>query len=69
MITSDLIGDVARVVQAGQGAVITGLTADSRAVKQGNLFAALPGSKTDGLSFVPRRSWSAPVRSRRCRRM
>ena len=32
---------------------ITGLTADSRAVKPGMLFAALPGSKLDGSDFVP----------------
>jgi UDP-N-acetylmuramoyl-L-alanyl-D-glutamate--2,6-diaminopimelate ligase len=32
---------------------ITGVTADSRAVKPGFLFAALPGSKVDGRSFIP----------------
>ncbi len=32
---------------------IHGLTADSRAVKPGYLFAALPGAKADGLAFVP----------------
>ena len=31
---------------------ITGLTADSRAVKPGFLFAALPGVKADGRSFI-----------------
>ena len=31
---------------------ITGLTADSRAVRPGNLFAALAGSKTDGARFI-----------------
>ena len=31
---------------------ITGLTADSRAVKPGFLFAALPGSNVDGRSFI-----------------
>ncbi len=31
---------------------ITGLTADSRAVQPGFLFAALPGSKTDGRRFI-----------------
>ena len=31
---------------------ITGLTADSRAVKPGFLFAALPGTKTDGRQFI-----------------
>lgn len=32
---------------------IVGVTADSRRVKPGFLFAALPGSKVDGQSFVP----------------
>jgi UDP-N-acetylmuramoyl-L-alanyl-D-glutamate--2,6-diaminopimelate ligase len=32
---------------------IAGLTADSRAVRPGWLFAALPGAKADGRSFVP----------------
>ncbi len=34
------------------GIEITGLTADSRAVAPGMLFAALPGSKVDGARFV-----------------
>lgn len=32
---------------------ITGVTADSRKVRPGALFAALPGSKADGRSFIP----------------
>ncbi len=31
----------------------TGLTSDSRKVEAGYLFAALPGSKTDGARFLP----------------
>lgn len=51
---NDLIGGHARIVQAGPGALgITGLALDSRGVAAGNLFAALPGAKVDGLSFVP----------------
>jgi len=34
--------------------VIAGVTADSRKVTPGFLFAALPGSKVDGYDFVPR---------------
>jgi len=34
-------------------AEIVGVTADSRAVKPGFLFVAIPGTKADGLSFVP----------------
>jgi len=37
---------------AGRDPEIAGLTADSRAVAPGFLFAALPGSKTDGRAFV-----------------
>ncbi|MFI4976284.1 MAG: UDP-N-acetylmuramoyl-L-alanyl-D-glutamate--2,6-diaminopimelate ligase [Caulobacterales bacterium] len=33
--------------------MIDGVTADSRKVKPGYLFAALPGSKADGSSFIP----------------
>lgn len=53
---SEIIGDCVRIVRAGNGIdsiVVSGLTADSRAVAVGNLFAALPGAKADGLSFVP----------------
>lgn len=32
---------------------ITGLTADSRAVRPGFLFAALPGARADGARFIP----------------
>ena len=32
---------------------ITGMTADSRAVQVGYLFAALPGTKLDGAKFIP----------------
>ena len=32
---------------------ITGVTADSRQVRPGFLFAALPGAKADGASFIP----------------
>ncbi len=43
----------ATVGQAVEGDVeITGVTADSRKVKPGFLFAALPGSKADGRAFI-----------------
>jgi UDP-N-acetylmuramoyl-L-alanyl-D-glutamate--2,6-diaminopimelate ligase len=32
---------------------ISGITPDSRAVREGFLFAALPGAKTDGADFIP----------------
>ncbi len=37
--------------QGGRGAMITGLTVDSRDVKDGTLFFALPGSKVHGAAF------------------
>lgn len=37
---------------SGADPEITGVTADSRAVKSGYLFAALPGAKLDGAAFV-----------------
>lgn len=43
--------DSARFV--GDDPVINHLTADSRAVKSGSLFAALPGTALDGRDFIP----------------
>ncbi len=49
MLLSELLGEEAAV----RGPVeISGLTADSRAVRPGYLFAALKGSRTDGARFV-----------------
>lgn len=39
--------------RAGRDPLVTGLTADSRAVRPGFLFAALPGSAAHGASFIP----------------
>lgn len=49
---ADLLIDSARL-DARAGAVeVRGITADSRAVKRGDLFVAMAGSKADGLRFV-----------------
>lgn len=37
----------------GGDVAVSGLTADSRAVKPGFVFAALPGTKVDGAAFIP----------------
>jgi len=48
-----LIGQDAQALPEGDATEILGLTADSRAVAPGFLFAALPGTKIDGTRFVP----------------
>jgi UDP-N-acetylmuramoyl-L-alanyl-D-glutamate--2,6-diaminopimelate ligase len=43
---------LAATAPGGADPEIVGLTADSRAVRRGYLFAALPGEKTDGRQFI-----------------
>jgi len=52
---TDLMARIEEVTIAGrpESIEITGLTADSRAVEPGFLFAALPGSRADGRRFIP----------------
>lgn len=50
---SRLLADDAALPQGAKDAAISGLTADSRQVKPGFLFAALPGTKVDGAQFIP----------------
>ncbi len=48
-----LLGPGVTIANAADGAAeITGLSADSRTVQPGWLFAALPGSRTDGRRFI-----------------
>lgn len=47
-----LIGTDALPLPEGGATEILGLTADSRAVRPGYLFAALPGTKLDGTAFI-----------------
>ena len=52
---NELLGGDGLAVQGmsqPQDLEIHGLTADSRAVERGFLFAALPGSKVDGRNFI-----------------
>jgi UDP-N-acetylmuramoyl-L-alanyl-D-glutamate--2,6-diaminopimelate ligase len=48
----DLFSDDAKIDPEAEAAVVTGLAVDSRAVKPGELFFALAGSKTDGARFI-----------------
>src|SRR5262249_22218555 len=52
MTLGELIGLEAKLPAGAARVAITGLAADSRAVKPGYLFAALPGVKTDGARFI-----------------
>ena len=46
------LSEIVRRRGISQDPMITGVTADSRAVRPGYLFAALPGSKVDGRTFI-----------------
>src|SRR5436190_846611 len=48
-----LLGPEVTARSAGGAIEIAGITADSRQVRPGWLFAAMPGSKADGAHFVP----------------
>src|SRR4029078_1410383 len=50
---SRLLAHDAALPRGAEDAAISGLTADSRQVKPGYLFAALPGTKVDGAEFIP----------------
>ena len=50
---ADLPLENARFDPRFAGLELAGIAADSRKVKPGDLFVAVPGTKSDGLSFVP----------------
>ena len=52
MLLSDILPNDATIVGTIDGCVVLGLTADSRAVKPGFVFAALKGVNSDGSLFV-----------------
>src|SRR6202043_1406719 len=48
----DLFSDDATIEPRAEAVVVTGLAVDSRAVRPGDLFFALAGTKTDGARFI-----------------
>jgi UDP-N-acetylmuramoyl-L-alanyl-D-glutamate--2,6-diaminopimelate ligase len=48
----DLFSDDVTIEPEAEATVVSGLAADSRAVKPGDLFFAIAGSKTDGARFI-----------------
>ncbi|MCC8948725.1 UDP-N-acetylmuramoyl-L-alanyl-D-glutamate--2,6-diaminopimelate ligase, partial [Bradyrhizobium sp. Arg62] len=48
----DLFSDDATIDPSASSLIVGGLAVDSRAVKPGDLFFALAGSRTDGARFV-----------------
>ena len=46
------LADLGLTAQSGQEAVVTGLSVDSRTVRAGDLFAALPGTAVHGAEFI-----------------
>ncbi len=46
------LADLGLTAQGGRDAAVTGLSVDSRTVKDGHLFAALPGAKAHGGDFI-----------------
>ena len=53
MMLRDLLPEDARFDARFGALAIGGISADSRAVKPGFLFAAVPGTKADGLAYLP----------------
>ena len=46
------LSDLGLTAQGGRDAVVTGLSIDSRAVRDGHLFAAVPGAAVHGATFI-----------------
>src|SRR3954469_8638417 len=57
----ELFSDDVRIDARGGEVAVTGLAVDSRAVKAGELFFALAGSKTDGARFIEQAITSGAV--------
>jgi UDP-N-acetylmuramoyl-L-alanyl-D-glutamate--2,6-diaminopimelate ligase len=51
-VQTQTLGQLGLSAQAGRDARISGITVDSREVKEGNLFAAMPGTRMHGAEFI-----------------
>jgi len=51
---AELAGPESAIASGAAAVDITGITADSREVSSGFLFAALPGTRMDGAAFIPK---------------
>ena len=59
---ADLLPENGKLVPAAPGEVnVTGVTHDSRAVRPGDLYAALPGARAHGAQFVPQAAEAGAV--------
>jgi len=57
----DLLSEDARCAPRFDALAIAGISADSRSVKPGYLFVAVPGTKADGSAFVPQATAAGAV--------
>ncbi|SEM53704.1 UDP-N-acetylmuramoylalanyl-D-glutamate--2,6-diaminopimelate ligase [Loktanella fryxellensis] len=53
MARTKTLAELGLTAQGGRRADVTGVTTDSRTVRPGQLFAALPGTTTHGADFIP----------------
>ncbi|HSG94607.1 MAG TPA: UDP-N-acetylmuramoyl-L-alanyl-D-glutamate--2,6-diaminopimelate ligase, partial [Afifellaceae bacterium] len=58
---ADLFDDDTALPEGAGDLAVSGLSADSRAIEAGMIFAALPGTKADGAQFVPQASDAGAV--------
>jgi UDP-N-acetylmuramoyl-L-alanyl-D-glutamate--2,6-diaminopimelate ligase len=58
---AELFNDDIALPEGSGGLAVAGLSADSRAIKAGMVFAALQGAKADGAQFVPQASEAGAV--------
>ncbi len=58
---TELFNDDIALPEGSDDLIVAGLSADSRAIRAGMVFAALPGTKVDGAQFVPQAAEAGAV--------